>query len=191
MASPSESDDPAAAAAASSRERQEQQHPVPPTLNDQDDDDEDDDEENALPGMWMEGDSLGTCVCVSRLSPCCRTPSFTRPNPPSHTQPTAAPPCQSDLDIVPEVVSLAQVTAQDVRAYVLICVCERAMEPNRPVVRIHTSPTFYIKQVLFDLGCGDGRVCIEAAKATGARGVGECWLAGWCWLVLTGTGTVD
>lgn len=29
-------------------------------------------------------------------------------------------------------------------------------------------------QVLFDLGCGDGRVCIEAAKATGASAVGEC-----------------
>lgn len=31
-----------------------------------------------------------------------------------------------------------------------------------------------LTQVLFDLGCGDGRVCIEAAKATGASAVGEC-----------------
>lgn len=26
--------------------------------------------------------------------------------------------------------------------------------------------------ILYDLGCGDGRVLVEAVKATGARGVG-------------------
>ena len=35
-----------------------------------------------------------------------------------HTRP--APPCQSDLDIVPEVVALAQVTSEDVRGLVML-----------------------------------------------------------------------
>lgn len=29
-------------------------------------------------------------------------------------------------------------------------------------------------QVLYDLGCGDGRICIEAAESRGARACGEC-----------------
>ena len=50
-----------------------------------------------------------------------------------------APPCQSDLEIVPEIISLANIRATD---------------------------------VFYDLGCGDGRVCIAVAKATGARAKG-------------------
>ena len=43
--------------------------------------------------------------------------------------------------------------------------------PNK--IHAHPSIQHNTDQVLFDLGCGDGRVCIEAAKATGARAVGE------------------
>ena len=33
---------------------------------------------------------------------------------------TPAPPCQSDLDVVPEMVALARITSQDVRIYVYV-----------------------------------------------------------------------
>ena len=38
-----------------------------------------------------------------------------------------APPCQSDLDVVPEVVALAQITAEDVRTYIRGMGCERGV----------------------------------------------------------------
>lgn len=31
------------------------------------------------------------------------------------------------------------------------------------------------KDVVYDLGCGDGRICIAAAKLFGAKAVGSCW----------------
>ncbi|ETW02608.1 hypothetical protein H310_06077 [Aphanomyces invadans] len=50
-----------------------------------------------------------------------------------------APPCQSEYDVVHEILKLANVTAND---------------------------------VVFDLGCGDGRICIAAARKYGASAVG-------------------
>ncbi|KAG9402279.1 hypothetical protein AC1031_006907 [Aphanomyces cochlioides] len=50
-----------------------------------------------------------------------------------------APPCQSDYDVVHEIIRLAKVTSDD---------------------------------VVFDLGCGDGRICIAAARQHGASAVG-------------------
>ncbi|ETV83254.1 hypothetical protein H257_04025 [Aphanomyces astaci] len=50
-----------------------------------------------------------------------------------------APPCQSEYDVVHEILQLANVAADD---------------------------------VVFDLGCGDGRICIAAARRHGASAVG-------------------
>lgn len=75
---------------------------------------------------------------------------------------------------MPEVVALAQVTDQDVRACGVAFIWKlfwHRLSYSCVVVltATHSNPI----QVLFDLGCGDGRVCIEGAKATGARAVGE------------------
>ncbi len=224
--SPSEND--AAAAAIAGRRQQDQEE--------EEDDDDEEEEEQALP-MWMEGDSLGVWRCLFSLDPHSNEwvadPNPSPSLPPSHftsytREPNhtkhAAPPCQSELDIVPEVLALAQVTHDDVsqagrqagrqagkqalgsgtgwdgmgrdgiRGFYgsvggpcCACMCfllgrstttHRSDRPNPPP----PPPPFV--QVLFDLGCGDGRVCIEAAKATGARAVGE-----WVGRVVTAHGS--
>jgi SAM-dependent methyltransferase len=106
---------------------------------------DDSDEDYApLPGMvWMEGDSL-------------------------------APPCQSDLDLIP---------------HVCVCVCVYVpytllANPliTHPPTHTHTHKSKN-KQIIslasitdtdtfLDLGCGDGRVCIEVAKHTHCQAIG-------------------
>lgn len=54
-----------------------------------------------------------------------------------------APPCQSDMTVVYSILSLA-----------------------------HDSGGITAEDVLYDLGCGDGRICIEAARLYGCRAVG-------------------
>lgn len=50
-----------------------------------------------------------------------------------------APPCQSETEVVKDILRMAELTKDD---------------------------------VLFDLGCGDGRICIAAAEKYGARAAG-------------------
>lgn len=50
-----------------------------------------------------------------------------------------APPCQADLDIVEEILTLAN--------------------PND-------------RSILYDLGCGDGRICLRASSRYGCRSLG-------------------
>ena len=54
-----------------------------------------------------------------------------------------APPCQSDMSVVYSILSFA-----------------------------HDSCGITTEDVLYDLGCGDGRICIEAARLYGCRAVG-------------------
>lgn len=54
-----------------------------------------------------------------------------------------APPCQSELGVVHDILNLAN--------------AHRSIGPN---------------DILFDLGCGDGRICIEAARRFGCKAVG-------------------
>ncbi|RLN96387.1 hypothetical protein BBJ28_00003181 [Nothophytophthora sp. Chile5] len=75
-----------------------------------------------------------------------------------------APPCQSDRDVVSKIVAIANVTSDDVRT--MDCTAFWAVVTSRELT------CTWVWQVLIDLGCGDGRICIEAAKRFGARARG-------------------
>jgi len=67
-------------------------------------------------------------------------------------------------------------------AVCLVAACSQAAQAPSPEVRYEPSPPPVVnamlelaavtdKDVVYDLGCGDGRIVIEAAKRYGARGV--------------------
>lgn len=82
-----------------------------------------------------------------------------------------APPCQSESDVIRDVLELASPTPGDVTDR---CnrQCVHCGGDCMGVMGCGVRVCFCDWQVLFDLGCGDGRICIAATEKYGARSCG-------------------
>lgn len=58
----------------------------------------------------------------------------------------------------------------------VLLVIDRASRPDPDRIQALFLRCWWLEQVLFDLGCGDGRICIEAAESRGAKACGAPWI---------------
>lgn len=110
-----------------------------------------DDSSNPLDHFWLEGDSL-------------------------------APPCQSDIDVVNTILDLVEYNflhSMDTRLTdrTIIVQSDEVTASNRIAAAAPAQEASCISrlkdiQLFYDLGCGDGRICIEATRRFGCCSIG-------------------